>query len=486
MNKIKELKPELVFHYFDEILQIPRPSKKEEKIIAYLVEFAKKQELACKVDKVGNVLISKKASPGYENRQSIALQSHTDMVCEKNADKVHDFDNDPIDAYVDGDWIKTTGTTLGADDGIGVAAALAVLADKNLQHGPIECLFTMDEETGMTGAINLEPNFITSPILLNLDSEDEGQLFIGCAGGMDTEAEFSYTKTEIKTGSYYCRIAVSGLNGGHSGDEIDKKLGNSIKILTRFLRLLSDVTAFQLSEINGGNLRNAIPREANAVISVSSHEKEQVRLLLNKFTADVEREFIATEKKIKLSMETVEKPEFAIDETTKTKLLSAMHACHHGVFAMSQTMPGLVETSSNLASVKMKENNKILVATSQRSSIDSAKENMGHTVSAVFELAGAKVIHNGGYPGWEPNPASVVLKTTEQAYKDLFGKEPQVRAIHAGLECGMFLTKFPGLDMVSFGPDMKGAHSPDEKLNIPSVQKFWDLLLEVLKRAPVK
>ena len=482
MSDIKKLKPESVFKYFDEILQIPRPSKKEEKIIAYLVDFAKKLNLEYKVDKVGNVVITKKASKGYENKKGIILQSHIDMVCEKNSDFEHDFDKDPIPAYIDAGWIKSKGTTLGADDGIGVAAQLAILEDNSLEHGFVECLFTMDEETGMTGAENLELGFLQSDILLNLDSEDEGELFMGCAGGMDTEAEFSFEKEVIKSNSYSCKISVSGLKGGHSGDDINKNLANAIKILVRLLNLIDTKTSIQLTEINGGNLRNAIAREAYAIISTTQDKKELIRLTLNQFTADIEGEFIVTEPNLKIEMETVEIPKFAINQNTKHQLLTALQASFHGMFAMSQTIDGLVETSSNLASVKMKENNTILVATSQRSSIESAKTNVGNTVAAVFELAGAKIIHNGSYPGWEPNTNSEILKTSVSAYKTLFLEEPKVKAIHAGLECGLFLTKFPKLDMVSFGPTIRGAHSPDERLEIASVQKFWDLLLEILKK----
>jgi dipeptidase D len=484
MNSIKNLHPQLVFKYFDEILQIPRPSKQEQKIIAYLENFAKEQQLEYKTDDAGNVLIKKKASMGFENRKGIILQSHSDMVCEKNADFKHDFENDPIPAFIDGDWIKSKGTTLGADDGIGMAAALAVLADKELKHGPIECLFTSDEETGMTGAIELKPGFLEHSILLNLDSEDEGQLFMGCAGGMDTEGRFNFEEVPVKQGSYACKIMVSGLKGGHSGDEINKKLGNSIKLLVRLLSQIDKKTNIQITEISGGNLRNAIPREAYAIISTAQHKKEEIRLCLNTFLADAEREYIRTEPDLKIEMETCEIPLTAIDENTKNNLLLALQALHHGVFAMSQTIDALVETSSNLASVK-KRAMQIIVGTSQRSSLESAKKHIAETIASTFRLAGAEIIQNGGYPGWEPNPDSEILKITEQSYKSLFGKTPEVKAIHAGLECGLFLTKFPQLDMVSFGPSMKGAHSPDERLYIPSVEKFWKLLLHILENAPV-
>ncbi len=487
--KIQELEPKEVFHFFDEILQIPRPSRKEEKIINYLEGFARKNNLDYETDEVGNVVIRKAATKGFENRKTVILQSHIDMVCEKNSDIDHNFEKDPIPAFVDGDWVKTKGTTLGADDGIGVAAALAVLASNTIEHGHVECLFTMDEETGMTGAENLHEGFLKGNILLNLDSEDEGELFMGCAGGMDTEAIFSYDKERVKKGSYTGKIIVSGLKGGHSGDDINKNLGNAIKILVRLLRKLDALIdgGIQISEIDGGNLRNAIAREAYAVVSISNpHKKELMRQTMNRFWADIESEYTKTESNIRIDLESWEMPEFAMDAKTKDTLLTALHACPHGVFAMSQDIDGLVETSTNLASVKMLGENKIEVATSQRSSLESAKENIVETVAAVFKLAGANYEHKGNYPGWEPNVNSEILKITADSYKKLFDNEPEVKAIHAGLECGLFLTKFPKLDMVSFGPTIRGAHSPAERLEIPTVKKFWDLLLDVLKKMPEK
>ncbi len=479
MNKISELKPELIWKFFDEITQIPRPSKKEEKIIEYLLNFAKEHNLEAEKDDVGNVVIRKPATKGMENATPVILQSHSDMVCEKNNDVDFNFDTDPIQTYIDGEWVKAKGTTLGGDDGIGVAAALAVLADNTIKHPAIECLFTSDEETGMTGAFGLQPDFLKGKILINLDSEDEGQLFIGCAGGMDTTIEMDYQKEEIPGSWYSCKITVSGLKGGHSGDDIDKGLGNANKILNRFLWRLNEKLDFKLSEFNGGNLRNAIAREAYAIISVKPHDKEQIRLNLNIFTNEIQNEYAHTEPGLTLDMTTVDKPGFSIDNKTKNTLIRALYACPHGVIAMSQTIDDLVETSTNLASVKFKED-KIIVGTSQRSSVDTALTDVAAMVRSVFELAGAKVTHSDGYPGWTPKLDSEILKATKESYKKLFNKEPEVLAIHAGLECGLFLTKYPYLDMISFGPTIKGAHSPDERLHIPSVQKFWDLLVDVL------
>ncbi len=479
MNNISKLKPELVWKYFDEITKIPRPSKKEEKIIEYLLNFAQKHQLEAEKDEAGNVVIRKPATKGMENATPVILQSHSDMVCEKNSDIDFNFDTDPIQTYIDGDWVKAKGTTLGGDDGIGVAAALAVLASDDLKHPDLECLFTSDEETGMTGAFGLQPGFLKGKILINLDSEDEGELYIGCAGGMDTTVEMEYEKENIPESWYSCKITVSGLKGGHSGDDIEKGLGNANKILNRFLWRLSQKVDFKLSEFMGGNLRNAIAREAFAIISVKQHDKEQIRLNLNIYTNEIQNEYAHTEPNLKLDMTTVEHPGFAIDSNTQHKLIRALYACPHGVISMSQTIEDLVETSTNLASVKF-SNNKIIIGTSQRSSVDTALTDVAAMVRSVFELANAKVTHSDGYPGWTPKLDSKILKATKESYKRLFDKEPEVLAIHAGLECGLFLTKYPYLDMISFGPTIKGAHSPDERMHIPSVQKFWDLLADVL------
>ncbi len=480
MSEISNLQPNAIWKYFYEITQIPRPSKKEEQIIKYLLDFASEHNLEAEKDEVGNVVIRKLATKGMENAPTVILQSHTDMVCEKNNEVNFNFDTDPIQTYIDGDWVKAKGTTLGGDDGIGIAGALAVLSANNLQHPALECFFTSDEETGMTGAFGLQPGFLKGKILINLDSEDEGELYIGCAGGMDTLIEFDYQKEEIPASWYSCKISVTGLNGGHSGDEIDNGLGNANKILNRFLRRLSDKVAFKLSNFDGGNLRNAIAREASAIISVSSHDKEQIRLALNIFTPEIQSEYAVTEKALKLDMNTVENPGFAIDTETQNKLLQSIYACPHGVISMSQSIENLVETSTNLASVKFKDD-KIIVATSQRSSVDSALTDVATMVQSVFELAGANIKHSDGYPGWTPKLDSEILKITEKSYQKLFNKKPAVLAIHAGLECGLFLTKYPHLDMISFGPTIKGAHSPDERMYIPTVQKFWDLLVDVLE-----
>lgn len=484
--KITDLKPGVVWNLFHEITQVPRPSKKEGKIIEYLEAFAQKHGIAVRKDETGNILMSKPATPGYEKLPAVILQSHVDMVCEKNSGKDFDFDNDPIRTVVDGEWLHADGTTLGADNGIGMAAQLAVLVSDDIEHGAVECLFTVDEETGLTGANALKEGFMTGEILLNLDSEDEGELFIGCAGGKDTQGTFTYIPEEAPDNLQYLRISVAGLSGGHSGGDIHRGLGNANKILARFLYLLKEKHPFVLSRIDGGNLRNAIAREACAVIGVQPGAKEDARILLNTFAADVENELKHADPKVVLLMESAEQPAFIIDASTAEKLLLTLLACPHGVVSMSHDIEGLVETSTNLASVKMKENNTIVIGTSQRSSIDSSKTAIADTVVSVFKLSGAEVVQGDGYPGWTPNPNSNILKTAEESYKRLFGKQPKIMAIHAGLECGLFLEKYPYLDMISFGPTLRDVHSPGEKINIPSVALWWEHLLDVLKSIPAK
>lgn len=481
MNKLEHLKPQPLFNYFEQICQIPRPSKKEEKIRKFLLDFAKEHKLTAKTDKAGNVLIYKPAHPGRENRPVVILQTHMDMVCEKNSNKIFDFDNDPIEPIIADGWVKANGTTLGADCGIGIAAQMAVLTSDKIKHGPLECLITVDEETGLTGAKALEPGFMTGSVLLNLDSEDEGEIFIGCAGGIDTVAVLHYEKEPVPKSHAAMEISVSGLLGGHSGDDIHKNRGNAIKILNRFLlRAFNDFSA-RLADFNGGNLRNAIAREARTVIVFPEKEKSNLINRFNNFEKQVKFEFEHNEPNLKLSAEDTELPGFLIDFKTQNKLLNAISASPHGVLEMSTRMEGMVETSTNLASVKFETNNTILITTSQRSELESRKYAAAEMVRSVFELAGAAVTHSDGYPGWAPNPDSNILKTTVSSYKKLFGKEPVVRSIHAGLECGLFLEKYPNLDMVSFGPTIKGAHSPDERLNIETTEKFWKHLLDVLE-----
>lgn len=483
---IQDLKPAIVWKYFYEITQIPRPSKKEEKIIAYLLEFAKKHQLECKKDEAGNVLIIKQATPGFENLPTVILQGHVDMVCEKNNDTVHDFDKDPIETYVDGDWLKAKGTTLGADNGLGVAASLAILASDDIQHGKLECLFTVDEETGLTGANALSKDFLTGDILINLDTEEEGELYVGCAGGKGTSATFTYTQEEVPVNQFWFKLEVKGLNGGHSGSEIHKGLGNANKILNRFLWILSRKMHIYLSEINGGNLHNAIAREASAVVGVPVRDKDEVVAMLNVFIAEVEDELKAIDPNVSIQMESTDQPKFVFDDKTTYGLINSICACPHGVLAMNPYIHGLVEASTNLASVKMKEGNTIVIGTSQRSSTESLKNYAADMVNAAFTMGGAKVVHSSGYPGWKPNMDSPILQVAKKAYTNLYNTDPEVKAIHAGLECGLFLEKYPNLDMVSCGPTITDAHSPAEQINISSVAKWWAFLLEVLKNIPQK
>lgn len=484
---IKELQPTAIWSYFYDITRIPRPSKKEEKILAYLLEFANHHQLETRQDKAGNIVITKPASPGKESLPTVILQSHVDMVCEKNSDVEHDFDSDPIETIIEGDWIKANGTTLGADNGIGVAAQLAILAASDLSHGKIEALFTVDEETGLTGANSLEKGFLTGDILINLDTEEEGEIYIGCAGGKGTKAYFSYKPKEAPKNRFWFKVTVKGLRGGHSGSDIDKNLGNANKILARFLYPLTrDKYGLVLSDIKGGNLHNAIAREAYAVVGVKEKYKEDIRVQLNTLLADVQNEYKEGDPGIDIQLESMVAPAKVIKKGTSKKLIRSLCACPHGVIGMSQDIPGLVETSTNLASIKMIDGNQIEVGSSQRSSVESQKQYVVQMVAALFELAGAKIVHNDGYPGWEPNPNSKILQHAQKVYRDLYNKEPEVKAIHAGLECGLFLEKYPHLDMISIGPDMTDVHSPDEKMKISSVAKFWDYLVKILEEVPAR
>lgn len=481
----KDLRPAVVFHYFDEVCQVPRPSKKEEKIRAYLLDFAKKHNLEAKTDEAGNVLIKKAASAGMENLKTVILQSHIDMVCEKNKDTEHNFETDPIQTYIDGEWLRAKGTTLGADNGIGVATELAVLASDDIKHGPIECLFTVDEETGLTGAFALKEGFMNGDILLNLDSEDDGELFIGCAGGANTTAIYPFPTEKAPQGWFFFRVSVKGLTGGHSGDDISKNRANANKLLNRFLVQTMQKYGMRLADIEGGNLHNAIPREAHALCAVPMEYKEAVRVDLNIFISEIENEYSVTEPNLSMDLESEAPVEYVMEQKAMERFLLSIYAVHHGVYAMSQDIPGLVETSSNLASIKVCDGT-IKVVTSQRSSILSSRKDMSQMVSAAFILGGATVTTGEGYPGWKPNPSSEILKIAVESYKRLFGVEPKVKAIHAGLECGLFLQKYPSLDMVSFGPTLRGVHSPDERMLIPTVEKFWNHLLDILAHIPAK
>lgn len=470
---------EKVLSYFKEITTIPRESGHEEHIIAYLQKFAAEHNLECKTDEAGNVLIVKEAAPGFENVPVIVLQSHTDMVCEKNEGVEHDFAKDPIKYIIKDGWMIAPDTTLGADCGIGVAAQMAMLVT-DIPCGKIECLFTTAEETGLDGAMALQPGFFTGKVLLNLDSEDEGEIFVGCAGGLDTTAEFYYTNVDVQEGFELEEVFVKDAMGGHSGDDINKGRANSVQLLGRFLYSCLDLD-WQLVAIDGGNKRNAIAREAKAVIAAEPDTLDIINERLEAYAADVAEEYGAIETELKLGFEDVELEGVkAIDEMTTWNLITALCAAPHGVLAMSQEIENFVETSTNLASVKMTQPGVIRIGSSQRSCVTAARRAAAAKMEACFVLAGATVTHEGEYPGWAPAAESPVRDACVASYRKLFGVDPKVKAIHAGLECGLFTEKFPGLDMVSFGPTLRGVHAPGERLDLASLDKFVDLLVDVV------
>lgn len=471
-----------VFDIFAEICKVPRPSKHEERISQWLQDFAAQHGIECVADEAMNVIMRVPATPGYEDKEGVILQAHMDMVCEKNGDVEHDFMSDPIQTYIDGEWLKAQGTTLGADNGIGISMALAAITDPELKHPAIECLFTVDEETGLTGAMKLQNGMLRSKRLINLDSEDDGQIFIGCAGGIDTLAKMHYQaeSLEVKGDRLAVRLSVSGLMGGHSGDDINKGRANANQLLVWFLARIWPQTDIQLASINGGNLRNAIAREAEAVLTIPMAYKEQIRIEWNQYVAQMEGVFGKVEKDLRMDLETTDMPETFIPSDKAYRLIMALCECPHGMIAMSKEMPGLVETSTNLASIKMKDGF-IEVNTSQRSSIEASKHHLKWAVEQALAMACDEVTHGDGYPGWAPNPNSPLLEVVKQAYIDLYKAEPKVLAIHAGLECGLFLEKYPYLDMVSIGPQMYGVHSPQERLSIPSTERCYDWLCRVLE-----
>ncbi len=483
----KDLRPERVFRFFAEINNTPRPSKHEEKIIDYLAKFGNQRGLDTHVDSVGNVLIRKKATPRYENKPAIIIQSHMDMVCDKVAGKEIDFLSDPITTHIDGEWMRADGTTLGADDGIGMAMALAVLDDDTLEHGPVECLFTRDEETGMTGANGLSSDFLKGNILINLDSEDEGLFFVSCAGGKTTTASFSFTPEEAPEGMFFMEASVRGLTGGHSGDDINKKRANANKLLSRFLYMQQSTRDVRLVSLNGGKLHNAITREAEMIFCVPFKDKEQVKAEWNIFCAEVEDEYHVTERGIVWHMGSTD-PAKVMPKDVSRRIIMALQAVHNGVLTVCQdpALGDMTETSSNTAVVKTDttadDKGCLMVVCSQRSNVMSGLTNMVNTVSSVFQLANAdSITHSDGYPAWTMNPQSHIRKVAEESYVRLFGKQPKVMGIHAGLECGLFAERYPHLDMLSVGPTMRGVHSPDERLHIPSVERVWLLLLDIMK-----
>ena len=486
MNK-SELKPAVVFEQFAKINQIPRPSKREEKMIEYLKSWGESHGLDTKVDETGNVIIRKPATKGMENRKTVILQSHMDMVCDKLVDYEIDFDRDPIKTYIDGEWLTAEGTTLGADDGIGCAMELALLESDDIEHGPIECVFTRDEETGLTGAEGMKAGFMTGDYLINLDSEDEGEIFVSCAGGRNTTAKFNFQRTEVPAGYFFLRAQLKGLVGGHSGDDINKQRANAIKLLGRFLFAeMQKYEGVRLAQFNSGKMHNAIPRDGMFVIAVPNDLKENIKADWNIFASDVEEEFHVTDTQMVWMMESTE-AEPVIEAQVARNFVYALQAVDNGIYAICQdpALNGMVETSSNIASIETKET-EINIVSSQRSNVMSNLDNMCATIGACFTLAGAEVKHSDGYPAWKMRANSELQKIVIESYKKLFHKDPIVRGIHAGLECGLFSERYPNLDMVSFGPTLRFVHTPEERLHIPTVQMVWDHLIDVLKNIPQK
>ncbi len=477
---IEGLKPEILWQRFYEISQIPRPSKNEGKVVEYLRKFAKEHNLEMKEDKVSNIVMKIPATPGYENVPVVVIQGHVDMVCEKNKGTVHDFDNDPIKLIRDGDWLKADGTTLGADNGIGVAAGLAAVTDDSFVHGPLEVLCTVDEETGLTGANNLEKGFITGKMMLNLDSEEDGVFYIGCSGGLDTVGLFDIQYTEPKPGLETYELMVTGLKGGHSGLDVANGRANAIKLIGKLLNRLS-VLKFRIAEINGGSKRNAIPREAEAKIMIDPVNEEKAKEIIDQFVEDTLLEFKVNDGGLEATLTKLEvKPKKVFRKKFTRKIIDVILAMPHGILAMSPDIEGLVETSTNLATI-FTEGDILRIGTSQRSSVEPAKVEASNIVKAVLDLAGAEEISTGdGYPGWQPNLDSKLLKFSREFYKKKFGEEAEMKAIHAGLECGILGALDPELDMISFGPTIQNAHSPAEMVNIPDVEKFWELVKGII------
>lgn len=482
--EIKNIQPSEVWTHFYALNQVPRGSKKEERVIAFAKNFGENLGLETIVDEVGNVIIRKNATPGMEHKKTLTLQSHLDMVHQKNSDTVFNFDEDPIKMMIAGEWVKADGTTLGADNGMGVAAIMAVLASKDLAHGPIEALFTIDEETGMTGAMGLKANVLTGDILLNLDTEDEGELCIGCAGGVDTTIDMDYTEEPVPADSETFSITIKGLNGGHSGCDIHLQLGNANILMTRILWEAMKKFGLRIAAFEGGSLRNAIPREAFATVSVPAKNIADFKAYFEAMTQTLKFEYKKTEENLSIEL-TEGNAEWLMEANAQVAILNSLLACPNGVHKMSDDIEGLVETSSNLARVEIK-NGHFNCKTLQRSSLESGKWDIANKVNACFNMIGAEVSHGGAYPGWVPNPEASILKTMKTLHNEIFNYEPKVSAVHAGLECGLLGQNYPDMEMISFGPTIRGAHSPDERVHIPAVASFWKYLVATLENAPEK
>ena len=483
MSGIQKLQPAAVWNYFHEITQIPHPSKMEKKLAEHVIKFAKDHKLEVVVDKVGNVIIRKPATKGMEKKKGVILQAHLDMVPQKNSDKKHDFAKDPIETIVDGEWVKANGTTLGSDNGIGVAAALAVLASKDIQHGPLEVLLTIDEETGMTGAFGLKKGLLKGDILMNLDSEDEGELYVGCAGGVDVGATRNYKQEKTPQGVTAYKLSLKGLRGGHSGLDIHLGKGNANKLMFRFFQQAECDFGMRIAEYSGGDLRNAIPRESFATVVIPSIKKAQFEKFMKGYEKMYRAEFMEVDPDIKLDFKVAEAPAKVMNEADQYRIIRGVFVCPNGVQRMSTSMPGVVETSNNLSIVRI-GNGKFEAYCLCRSSVETAKEATAWKIAAGFQLAGCEVELSGSYPGWKPDMNSAILGTMKDTYNKLYGRVPEIKAIHAGLECGIIMGVYPKLDSISFGPTIRHPHSPDEKVEIESVGKFWDFLVATLKNTP--
>lgn len=483
-NDIRNLEPKIMWNNFANLNAVPRPSKKEEKVIQFVKAFGEKLNLPTHVDEVGNVIIKKPATKGMEDKVTVVLQSHLDMVHQKNAATQFDFSTQGIEMLIDGDWVKANGTTLGADNGIGVASIMALLESTDIPHPAIEALFTIDEETGMTGALELKGGLLSGGIMLNLDTEDDTELTIGCAGGVDVTATGTYTQ-EIPKHTQAFRLNVKGLTGGHSGMDIHKGRGNANKLMNRVLLSLNKEFGIEVASIDGGSLRNAIPRESVAVITVSDSHKEALQKAVHNFQTILQKEYSTTDPKLVITIESVETPAHVFNMDFLNTLLRSVYACPNGIYRMSPDIAGLVQTSNNIARVLVKDGT-YQIQCLTRSSVDTEKTDLQDAIIATFELLGAKVTTAGSYPGWTPKPSSPIVKLMSDLYVEKYKKEANVNACHAGLECGILGTNYPDMQMISFGPNITGAHSPDEKVQISSVQKYWGFLLETLKRIPSK
>lgn len=485
MNEaIRELQPAALWNHFTDLNAIPRPSKKEERVIAFMKAFGEKLGLDTTVDEAGNVIIRKPATAGMEDKQPIIIQSHVDMVHQKNGDTDFDFDTQGIEMYIDGDWIKAKGTTLGADNGIGVASIMAILASDGIAHPEMEALFTVDEETGMTGAFALKPGALNGRIMLNLDTEEDTELTIGCAGGVDVTCEGKYD-TQQPTGDTALRISVKGLTGGHSGGDIHLGRGNANKLMNRLLFLLSKDFNISIASLNGGSLRNAIPRESVADIVINNNDVDAFKNSINSIAEILKNEYKTTDPNLVVTVETTGMPQAVMSAEFSNKLLRAVYACPNGIYRMSPDIKGLVQSSNNLARVLVKDGNYSMQCLT-RSSVETEKDDLKYAITGAFELMGGNMSYTGSYPGWQPAPDADIIKVMSSLYEEMFGEKAHVNAVHAGLECGILGGPYPDMQMISFGPNIFGAHSPDERVQISSVQKYWGYLLETLKRIPAK